>query len=85
MKKWKGDLDVFDGTFLDDSWRGRYLFEELRGAWARGEIDVTWWCTQCLAQLHGVKPWNIGQEDWDRRFDKRQGRTSKFNPRPQRR
>ena len=40
----------FDGRFVDDSWCGSMYFEELRVAWANGDIDATWWCTVCHAR-----------------------------------
>ena len=54
MKAYEGRVVGFDGTWLDETWRGRYEFADLKAAWQDGEIDITWWCRECIA-VHRTK------------------------------
>ena len=47
---YEGRIRGFDGTYLDETWRG-FKFHGVRVAWEFGEIDITWWCRECLSTI----------------------------------
>ena len=55
MKFYERRILRFDGTYRDEAWRG-FKFHQVRAAWEDGEIDITWWCRECLSTMHGVRP-----------------------------
>ena len=54
MKVYEGRIEGSDGTYLDESSRG-LKFDWMRAAWEHGEIDITWWCRECLSKMTGVR------------------------------
>ena len=72
-KVYEGRMQGFDGTYLDHSWRG-LRFCGLQGAWERGEIDITWWCRNCMTGMLADRPLCIGREDSESRPSKRRRR-----------
>ena len=69
VKKWYvSRVDGFQGSFLDDSWRGQYYFVELKGAWQRGEINVTWWCNDCQTRGSACTRASVIAANWLHRF-----------------
>ena len=49
VKAYEGRILGFDGTYLDETWRVRYEFADLKAAWQGGKVDITWWCRECIA------------------------------------
>ena len=74
VKVYEGRIEGFDGTYLDESWRG-LEFGWMRAAWENGEIDITLWCRARLSKMHGVRPSCIGAADWAKRVVKRREST----------
>ena len=77
VKVYRGRVEGFDGSLVDHSWRGRYRFRDLKGAWERGEIDVTWHCMACQVSSKENNSAVIACGDWLHRFNKAQHRVAK--------